>query len=339
MASNWQEYQEEVAEFFRSIGMNAEVDKVVHGVRGTHAIDVWVTFDRYGINFKWIVECKFWKTAVPKEKVLVLQQITQDIGADRAFLLSEKGFQAGAVKVVKSSNVTLTNLNELKTDAQDDIFETVLKTLDQQTESLFEHSQELFVNDYGNPYRPGSLEFDEAVSINGALLLLKLALPKRFLKKFPISFSSLTTKDLLTSVNEEQLIKNTEIVLNEASEAITQLENRLREIVRVCKREFIGAVENLIHTSESALFSPTDDEKYFEEARLKALNAMKAVGEKSEELRGVAKGEDQQQLKKIMRILIDTVYLHLTKENIPTDEWNTTKELVAGKLKHFTELS
>src|SRR6185503_17263906 len=95
----WQTYQNETAQFFRTLGFDATVDTSVHGARGKHKIDVLVEFHHAGVRTRWIVECKYWKTSIPKEKVLALQSIAQDIGADRAFLLSEKGFQSGAIRV------------------------------------------------------------------------------------------------------------------------------------------------------------------------------------------------------------------------------------------------
>jgi hypothetical protein len=74
---------------------------------------VYVEGSYLGIAFVWIIECKSWKTNVPKEKVAALFAIIQDVGADRAFLLSEKGFQSGALRMGESSNITLTSLADL----------------------------------------------------------------------------------------------------------------------------------------------------------------------------------------------------------------------------------
>lgn len=61
----------------------------------------------------WIVECKDWQTRIPKEKVLVLRQIVDDVGADRGFLMNEVGFQKGALEAALLSNVELTSLAAL----------------------------------------------------------------------------------------------------------------------------------------------------------------------------------------------------------------------------------
>jgi hypothetical protein len=110
---NWRVYETEARSFFQSLGLVAEVAATVEGARAKHEVDVLVHGSIHGIPFKWVVECKSWKTSVPKEKVLALYSIIQDIGADRGFLLSESGFQSGAIRAAESSNVTLTSLADL----------------------------------------------------------------------------------------------------------------------------------------------------------------------------------------------------------------------------------
>jgi len=116
--SNWREYQEKVAAFFRRQGCNAEVEKIVQGVRAKHEVDVHVTFHRSGIECTWVVECKLWKSKVPKEKVMALKSIVDDVGADRGIIVSENGFQSGALDAVRDSNITLvTSIDEFEKTA------------------------------------------------------------------------------------------------------------------------------------------------------------------------------------------------------------------------------
>ena len=110
---HWKEYQEEAAAFFRRMNFEAEIEKEVSGARGVHRVDVLVRGDLYGIEFCWVIECKAWKSNIPKDKVLTLSAIVQDIGADRGFLLSEEGFQSGAIRVADQTNITLTSLAKL----------------------------------------------------------------------------------------------------------------------------------------------------------------------------------------------------------------------------------
>lgn len=111
---SWKKYQKDTAALFKSIGWNAEIEKDVDGARGTHEVDVFVTFKQHGIDCRWVVECKYWNSSVPKEKVLALQSVVDDIGADKGVLVSKKGFQSGAVKQAQKSNIFLTSLDELE---------------------------------------------------------------------------------------------------------------------------------------------------------------------------------------------------------------------------------
>lgn len=110
---NWREYQIKTAELFSGIGLHTEIEYEVEGVRGKHEIDVYAVGEFNGIEFKWVIECKAWKTNIPKEKVLALSAIVQDVGADKGFLMSEVGFQSGAIRSSQMSNVTLTSIKDL----------------------------------------------------------------------------------------------------------------------------------------------------------------------------------------------------------------------------------
>ncbi|WP_406636932.1 restriction endonuclease [Pseudarthrobacter quantipunctorum] len=115
----WRDYQEEAAEFFRELGLEAETDARVEGVRTAHDVDVLVTFNHAGLSLKWLVECKHWKRRVSKLHVLGLREIVSDVGADRGILLAEKGFQRGSSEAAVKSNVSLTSLADLRQTASD----------------------------------------------------------------------------------------------------------------------------------------------------------------------------------------------------------------------------
>ena len=105
---DWRDYQEKVAVLFRNLGCIAETDLAVQGARAKHNIDVWVTFNQFGLVNKWLIECKYWKSRVSKEKVLALKSIVEDVGADRGILVGETGFQQGAFDSANTSNILLT---------------------------------------------------------------------------------------------------------------------------------------------------------------------------------------------------------------------------------------
>ena len=116
---DWKDYQEEVAEFFKSLGFSAETDKRIDGVRTMHDIDVLVTSSMSGFDIKWLVECKAWQSKVNKLHVIGLRQIVIDAGADRGIILSEAGFQSGAFEAANLTNVQVTSLEQLRAETSD----------------------------------------------------------------------------------------------------------------------------------------------------------------------------------------------------------------------------
>lgn len=132
----WKEFQSEVTELFRSVGCSSEEDMIVSGVRGEHKIDVYVKFRAFSLECTWIVECKYWNSNVTKEKVLALQTIVQDVGADKGVLVSRKGFQSGAVRCAQKSNIILANIDELREYIDDEIRATGWEALTRRVQYL-----------------------------------------------------------------------------------------------------------------------------------------------------------------------------------------------------------
>lgn len=117
--AEWSDYQEEVAKFFRSIGLQADTDVTLNGARTSHDIDVVVRTNHVGFDLLWLIECKHWKRAISKLHVIALREIVSDLGADRGILMSESGFQSGAQEAARLTNVQLTSLAELTVTARD----------------------------------------------------------------------------------------------------------------------------------------------------------------------------------------------------------------------------
>ncbi|EPL2316804.1 restriction endonuclease, partial [Klebsiella pneumoniae] len=87
-----------------------------------------------GFDIIWLVECKHWKNPVSKLHVLALREIVTEIGADRGILLSESGFQSGAIEAANLTNVHITSLAELSLSASKDIYSMRLRELYNQVE-------------------------------------------------------------------------------------------------------------------------------------------------------------------------------------------------------------
>jgi restriction system protein len=139
----WKDYQEEAAEFFRSLGLQAETDVVVKGIRTEHDVDVLVKLDVAGFKVTWVVECKHWKTAVTKLHVFALREIVSDLGADRGIILCEVGFQSGAVEAANLTNVQVTSLAALSMSSRDAVYAARLRTLYDRTAACRERYWEI----------------------------------------------------------------------------------------------------------------------------------------------------------------------------------------------------
>lgn len=126
---DWREYQEKTADFFRSLGLEAETNITVQGVRTKHDIDVLVKFSHVGFEVKWIIECKHWDSKVSKLHVLALREIVSDTGADRGILLAENGFQSGAIEAANLTNVQVTTLENVMNSAKSAINSMWLRNL------------------------------------------------------------------------------------------------------------------------------------------------------------------------------------------------------------------
>lgn len=118
---DWKAYQEEAAAFFRSLGLTAETDVTLKGVRTHHDVDVLVVSRHAGFDVRWVVECKHWKAPVSKLHVLALREIVADLGVDRGILLSESGFQRGAREAAELTNVRVTSLALARAQSEHDI--------------------------------------------------------------------------------------------------------------------------------------------------------------------------------------------------------------------------
>jgi hypothetical protein len=129
MADNWQDYQDEAAAFFHSLGLDARTNVSVKGARTSHDVDVLVKSTHVGFDATWIVECKHWKTPVSKLHVLALREIVADVGADRGILLCETGFQSGAIEAAQLTNVQVTSLAAITVSARRDIYAMRLRDL------------------------------------------------------------------------------------------------------------------------------------------------------------------------------------------------------------------
>jgi len=179
MAEAWRDYQESTAAYFRRLGLLAEVEHQVAGARGIHRVDVYVEGTIHGIQFKWVIECKAWKTSVPKEKVMALAAIVQDLGVDRGFLLSEVGFQSGALRAAHKTNITLTSLEDLSNVSSEALADTAIGALHWRLEKAQRRLRRIKKERFDDDFYP------PVMAPLGRLFVLDSALEDAMLGEFP----------------------------------------------------------------------------------------------------------------------------------------------------------
>ena len=216
IAIPWKQYQERCATFFRGLGLSAQVDKTVEGTRGVHAIDVFVNGHLHGIDLKWIVECKAWKTNIPKEKALALLAIVQDIGADKGILLSEVGFQSGALRAIRGTNVLLTSLEDLKAQVEETFIESTISQLHWRLTRINNRLWEL----HGEPGRHSSPHMTQLMKI----MFLDVAFEHALKGQFPTNYAMAPNDGRLKAYSFDELVARSDELLSEAEEHAAKFE-------------------------------------------------------------------------------------------------------------------
>jgi len=232
----WRDYQEDVAKFFRELGCDAEVDARVQGARASHKIDVWVTFHRFGLEHKWAIECKQYKRPIPKEKVLALKGVIDDIGADRGVLIAESRFQPGATNAALSTNISLLTFTELRELAKTDLLSSVLIKLEDKAERLSDLLMDLFWPEpepwYSTP-RPGVDEegyFDKHAELRFLIFQLERARKDRF--PIPIGATYEPQEKLIFAHNLEELVEWVGPTLEKIEKWVKAQEAAIRNLER-----------------------------------------------------------------------------------------------------------
>ncbi|WP_214415485.1 restriction endonuclease [Sphaerisporangium fuscum] len=127
--AKWRDYEQQTALLLANLGFATEVQATLYGADDVpYKIDVTARRQLAGVSLLWIVECKLHNSSVTRDMVNTLKAKVDDLGADRGLLMSESGFQSGAVRYALRRNITLTSLGDLASNAGDDLADARLAT-------------------------------------------------------------------------------------------------------------------------------------------------------------------------------------------------------------------
>lgn len=327
MPPDWKQYQEDVAGLFRRMGFDAEIELKVDGARGQHMIDVVVRPRTAGIPVLWIVECKNWKAAVRKEQVMTLGHIAQDVGADRAFLLSESGFQAGAIAACRHSNITLTSLAELADATKDHIVSTRLRTQLQRKSDAEQQLRSHLYDARGRSPDIMATDMGELTDLLGACMDVHLAITAALTGRMPATLCGILSGVAQSFDNLETLADAVEAQLDEVERRTTELNRRLDER----RRELIADADHLLEEAQSLLdhidtmLATQDPDQRSSQLETSCLSSMKRIGNLSANLRESFRGNLMREVRHLMRIFIHEVYIEMIEREHNEARWNDIK--------------
>lgn len=105
--ANWKALQNNVCQILTECGYQANTPKKLNSTRGKVEVDVYAVDNNSYPMITYICECKNWNRRVRQDVVFSFRTIVNDIGADVGIIISLKGFQSGAIKTAKNTNIRL----------------------------------------------------------------------------------------------------------------------------------------------------------------------------------------------------------------------------------------
>lgn len=226
----WYKFQEEICNYFRTLGVIANTNVRIQGVRTSHDIDILVKTKFLGQEIVWIIEAKKWKSKVNKLQVLGLRTIVEDIGADKGFIISEKGFQSGAEESAIRTNIQLMTYDKLKILTKELIQSEIIQTY---RERLLLLETRYWSHSKRNRQKYGLRGeiFDHPIDFSGHSLLLTAHLAINFAleNEYPINLEtySIEKKGILIANNFQELTNWLNLNLNFLDEKILKSEIKM----------------------------------------------------------------------------------------------------------------
>ena len=105
---SWSRLEEKIAQYFSSLGYNVTRNLRIKGKSGAlHEIDVYAEKEGPEGKIRIIIEAKDYSEPVAKEWVMKLAEVKEDIGADKAILITSSRFTPAAIAVAQNKGIDL----------------------------------------------------------------------------------------------------------------------------------------------------------------------------------------------------------------------------------------
>jgi hypothetical protein len=326
----WKQYQEDVASFFRNLGYDASTDLSVEGVRAMHDLDVGVSFTAAGQSVMWVIECKLWKRAVPKERVLTLDGVVRDVGADRGILVAENGYQVGAIRAAEKANITLTSLAQLSEDTEEERTKLQVQSYIDRIALLSRRVAKLWPWTTPQTQQPAfpMSELLEGPASLGFELQMIIA-PRLLTASFPVVLPSNGRRisiDTLAELDEslKKILVGAERTLVALEGHVSNATNTSNELIN----QLGDAVKDLLATGRSISESVNVD------TCGSFVEAMRAIDRAASRLKTIVPENVRAAVNKVMQFLCDSTYV-VTFNSIPS--WDADEDKLNDLLSAVKE--
>lgn len=112
-----EEFEQYVKDWFDSEGIDLKsyksaINNKAAADDGVYEIDIDITYDALGVEFRVLVECKRHSDNIKREVLQVLHQKLQSIGAHKGIVCSTSDFQSGALEYAKKHGIACITVAE-----------------------------------------------------------------------------------------------------------------------------------------------------------------------------------------------------------------------------------
>lgn len=94
------------------------INNIVPAEDGHYEIDIDITYEAFGVDFRVLVECKKHSNSIKREVLQILQQKIQSIGAHKGIICSTSDFQSGALEFSKKHGIACIKVSETRMTIQ-----------------------------------------------------------------------------------------------------------------------------------------------------------------------------------------------------------------------------
>lgn len=113
------EFEQYVKDWFDSEGIHLKSYKSIINNKttaddGVYEIDIDITYDALGVQFRVLVECKRHSDNIKREVLQVLHEKLQSIGAHKGIVCATSDFQSGALKYAKKHGIACITVAETR---------------------------------------------------------------------------------------------------------------------------------------------------------------------------------------------------------------------------------